>query len=120
MARGSKWSGCREDCGNCPYPDCVKPAYKMKSDGYDYAFMKDGIPRPVSDLKPVLEKKKRKMHVRDKRPIRCVETGDVYQSLVSVQAATGINKTCICNALRGRSTMAGGYHWEYVTSTATE
>lgn len=25
-----KWKGCGEDCANCPYPDCYKPAHLMK------------------------------------------------------------------------------------------
>lgn len=25
-----KKDGCNEDCFNCPYPDCYKPASKMK------------------------------------------------------------------------------------------
>ena len=28
-----KFTGCDEDCANCPYPDCYKPAYQIKSDG---------------------------------------------------------------------------------------
>jgi hypothetical protein len=24
-----KYAGCNEDCFNCPYPDCLKPAQKM-------------------------------------------------------------------------------------------
>ena len=27
-----KFKGCEEDCFNCPYPDCLKPGYKMKPD----------------------------------------------------------------------------------------
>ena len=26
------YRGCNEDCFNCPYPDCYKPAGKMKHD----------------------------------------------------------------------------------------
>lgn len=28
-----KFNGCNEDCAHCPYPDCLKPAYQIKSDG---------------------------------------------------------------------------------------
>lgn len=27
-----KFHGCNEDCFNCPYPDCKKPAGKFKTD----------------------------------------------------------------------------------------
>lgn len=26
-----KFNGCNEDCLNCPYPDCLKPARLMRS-----------------------------------------------------------------------------------------
>lgn len=28
----SKFHGCTEDCLNCPYPDCYKPAEQFKAD----------------------------------------------------------------------------------------
>jgi hypothetical protein len=30
--RKPKYKGCNEDCLNCPYPDCLKPVKKMKSE----------------------------------------------------------------------------------------
>lgn len=30
--RKGVYRGCNEDCFNCPYPDCYKPAQNMKSD----------------------------------------------------------------------------------------
>lgn len=30
----TKFKGCNEDCFNCPYPDCLKPAAKMKRDKF--------------------------------------------------------------------------------------
>lgn len=28
---GKKFKGCSEDCAACPYPDCYKPANKLKA-----------------------------------------------------------------------------------------
>ena len=28
-----KFNGCDEDCENCPYPDCLKPAYQIRKYG---------------------------------------------------------------------------------------
>lgn len=28
--RKPKYQGCDEDCGHCPYPDCLKPVAQMK------------------------------------------------------------------------------------------
>jgi hypothetical protein len=38
--KGYKYQGCNEDCFNCPYPDCYKPAQGMKP-----IYHKDGIGR---------------------------------------------------------------------------
>ncbi|MBR0392726.1 MAG: hypothetical protein IJK38_10440 [Oscillospiraceae bacterium] len=46
------------------------------------------------------------------RPVRCVETGEVYPSQRAAEKATGfcsIHKVCA-----GRKRTCGGYHWEYV------
>ena len=47
------------------------------------------------------------------KPVRCVETGEVYPSQRAAERATGfctIHKVCA-----GRTRTSGGYHWEYVT-----
>lgn len=38
--KGYKYQGCNEDCFNCSYPDCYKPAQGMKP-----IHHKDGIGR---------------------------------------------------------------------------
>ena len=45
------------------------------------------------------------------KPVRCVETGEVFPSQRAAEKATGflgIHKAC-----SGLQSMAGGYHWEY-------
>ncbi len=32
LKKSARFMGCNEDCFNCPYPDCRKPAHKMKTD----------------------------------------------------------------------------------------
>jgi hypothetical protein len=47
------------------------------------------------------------------KPVRCVETGVVYPSLINASAALGLKTpSSICNALK-KNSVAGGYHWEY-------
>ena len=46
---------------------------------------------------------------RRAKPVRCVETGEVYRSQWAAEKATGfcsIHKAC-----RGRQRTCGGYHW---------
>ena len=59
-------------------------------------------------------------YVDDKRPakygcrkIKCIETGDTYQSVQQAATSLGINRSCISNALRGKTKKAGELHWEY-------
>ena len=48
------------------------------------------------------------------KPVRCVETGVVYESQTIAAAAVGLaNSTGICGCLNGYQRTAGGYHWEY-------
>lgn len=47
-------------------------------------------------------------------PIRCVETGEVFKSMVQAAEACGIHRYGINSVLLGRQKTAGGYHWERV------
>ena len=53
-----------------------------------------------------------KKFIRSK--VRCVETGDVFPSMVQAAAFAGINRYGINLCLLGRQNTAGGYHWERV------
>lgn len=46
--------------------------------------------------------------------IRCVETGEVFKSMVQAAQFAGINRYGINLVLLGRQQTAGGYHWERV------
>ena len=49
------------------------------------------------------------------KPVRCVETGEVYPTITAASKALGINLGNISSCLRGEKhrPTAGGYHWEY-------
>ena len=49
-----------------------------------------------------------------KTPIRCVETGEVFKSMVQAAEWAGIHRYGINCVLLGRQKTAGGYHWERV------
>ena len=44
--------------------------------------------------------------------IRCVETGEIYESQAAAARAIGIHRYGINNVLTGKQKTAGGYHWE--------
>ena len=50
----------------------------------------------------------------NKKAIKCVETGIVYNSLKEAYEKTNILQPCLCYALKGKKNKAGGYHWKYV------
>ena len=50
-----------------------------------------------------------------KRPVRCVETGQVYSSGLAAAAATSLNNSHISACCKGIRRTCGGYHWEFET-----
>ena len=47
------------------------------------------------------------------KPVRCVETGDVYTSITKAAQAVGVTRCVVSEALR-KGYRAGGYHWEFI------
>ena len=60
-----------------------------------------------------VERKDRKGKGR-KRRVMCIETGEIYNSMVEAQKITGVNKNTISRCCSGFLKSAGGYHWELV------
>lgn len=50
-------------------------------------------------------------HVR-RFPVRCVETGVVYESILNASKTTGISRANIHGVLNGSRKTAGGFRWE--------
>ena len=48
------------------------------------------------------------------RPIKCLETGEVFISLQNAEIKTGINRACISNCCRGKQKTAGKLHWKFI------
>lgn len=48
------------------------------------------------------------------RAVKCVETGDVFESASDAARITGINRACISEVCSGRKKTIHGLHWEYV------
>lgn len=49
-----------------------------------------------------------------KKPVRCVETGEIYESIKAAAAAIDRVADGISKVLAGKHKTCGGYHWEYV------
>lgn len=52
----------------------------------------------------------------NKRPVRCVETGVIYESTAEATRALGIHNYAIRRVCYGERKTAGGFHWEYVSA----
>ena len=46
-----------------------------------------------------------------KKKVRCVDTGEVFDSIAQASKATGINKGSISHVINGISKTGGGYKW---------
>lgn len=52
---------------------------------------------------------------KNRKPIKCVETGEVYDSIRLAASTLNLNKANLSKTLQGYNKTCGGYHWEYVT-----
>lgn len=55
----------------------------------------------------------RKSRQSNCKKVKCVETGNVYESIQLATSMTGVHNTNISRALKGERNTAGGFHWEY-------
>ena len=51
---------------------------------------------------------------KDKKPVKCIETGIIYESGSYAAKMTGIDKSSISKCCQGQIYSAGGYNWQYV------
>lgn len=47
------------------------------------------------------------------KPIRCVETGHIFDSIGQAAMVTYVSKQALSQCLRGKANTCGGYHWSY-------
>lgn len=47
------------------------------------------------------------------KPVRCIETGAIYDSMRTAASAFGLSESSVSYAVK-RMTAAGGYHWELI------
>lgn len=48
------------------------------------------------------------------KKIRCVETGEVFESIIEAERKTGLVYSGICECCNGKRKTCGGFHWECV------
>lgn len=50
----------------------------------------------------------------NKKRVKCMETGVVYESLAEAAMALNCSSQLLWRALNGRTETCRGYHWDYV------
>ena len=56
---------------------------------------------------------------RPPKKIRCIETGEVFDSIAEAARSKGINgKQGISRVAKGKAEHCGGYHWEYCETSS--
>lgn len=53
-------------------------------------------------------------HMSTKRKVKCVETGEVFDSVTSACKKYSLDKSTVCAVCNGRRKMTGGLTWVYV------
>lgn len=84
-----EWVSSKENCRHAWDNGLIKPSYGMRG-------------------------KKNPNAGRKSKPIRIVETGEIFEDLKSCEAAIDGNNRHINDCLRGRQRTHRGYHFEYV------
>lgn len=71
------------------------------------------IRKAMTGLRCHEETKKAKSEKAIKQPIKCVETGVIYNSIKECWRITGLDRGHISQVCRGLRKSCGGFHWEY-------
>ena len=75
----------------------LKPEYNLSKGS--------GDPRGYTSLSTIKKLQK---------PIICIETGEIFDSVNSAATRVGITRSCVSMALNGKCKTAGGYRWDYL------
>ena len=84
--------------------DCLK-GRREEADGYRWKYL-DNEDMPLA--------KKKYAHCK---PVLCVETNTIYESVTEAAEKVGVNITTMANWLKGRIDSIHGYHWKYCTES---
>ena len=58
--------------------------------------------------------KKGVFNTKHSKAVKCLETGEIYPSLMELERKFGFSAGHICNCCNGKRNISYGYHWQYV------
>lgn len=93
----------------------LKPEYNLTEGGYSPKGYKHS-PETKELLKQLAKKQWEDENQQKlfKKPIICIDTGKIFDSVKSAAASVGVSRSCVSMALNGRTKTAGGYRWAYL------
>lgn len=54
------------------------------------------------------------------RPIKCLDTGEVFRTMLEASRKYGLSSASISNVCNGKTQTCGGMHWAYTDDITTE
>lgn len=106
-------SDCDYDCFNCKKPDCtVEKAPTDKEMLENVTELLRNAPVTEAQRQRVAKRALRRS-TNQKKPVRCVETGEVYESLGAAARETGISSATIKKHCDCHTTAFNGLHYRF-------
>ena len=99
-----------------PYSPSEETREKLRQANLGKTQSEETIAKRVAKMRIVM-----RGNQNGNKSVRCVETGEVFQSIKQAASSIGVNAreiTVVLKGHRNRKT-AGGYHWEYHNSVET-
>lgn len=97
-----KWTSHSENCNN----DLTRKKYSVSNGGENNPYY------GKKHSKEIREKMSR--NSTTKRAVRCIETGEIFDSIIKASEYINLDPANIGRCCNGKRKTAGGYHWEFV------
>ena len=115
-----------ESIRDCARAHAVQPSHlsahlkgKLHAVGgkhYKYASKTSRLPKSSGTANPSTNSPTKPSHTA-KRPVRCIQTGEVFESLNACAKAHSIAPSNLCEHLKGGKSLVKGRQYEYAEST---
>jgi len=115
--------------GNCRWATPKEQSYNRRN---NLVFVIDGKTYNTEDAARILGKHPETLRLRKRKgfsdddivskenikrlrkPVRCVETGEIFNSIMAAGKAKKISYQVIASCLHGRGKTAAGFHWKFI------
>ncbi len=67
----------------------------------------------IKNKPELLQKAINAASIKNSKPVKCIETGELYKSASEATRLTNINRCSIAKCCQKKVNTAGGFHWQY-------